>query len=89
MIPVDTELQRNIAELTLGYDVTGEVGKRILFSKERELWVMADDHLLLAKTIIETIIKEIETQAKYNLSAISQLDLFNSPMWKSLKGGLK
>jgi len=32
----------------------------------------------------ERIIKYIEIQGKYNLSAITQLDLFLSPMWQAL-----
>ena len=40
---------------------------------------------------LKKLVEWIEEQSKYNLSAISQLDLFNSPMWQSLKeeAGLK
>ncbi len=80
VIPVYTVLREKIADYFARQSYTtleksrGLIGESVYYSHA--------DH------IITIFIKEIEAQAKHNLSAVSQLYLLNSPMWKSLKGGV-
>ena len=52
-------------------------------------WLSDLDPLVVALEAQRKLFRELEEQAKFNISAISQLDLFNSPMWQNIRKELE